>query len=123
MRPSRPDAERKPVEFEPPRNYLCYLRYDSMLSFSGITSSTDTLEDQVSEVLKALAGALAVSGALSQNWRKTGKLSLFLHRSQKLDVLKDLLAKVNMLDISNVEFGLVDGMPVKKACSRPKPLL
>ncbi len=115
MRPSRPDAERKPVEFEPPRNYLCYLRYDSMLFFSGITSSTDTLEDQVSEVLKALAGALAVSGALSQNWRKTGKLSLFLHRSQKLELLKDLLAKANWLDVHQVEFGFVDGYAGEKS--------
>src|SRR5437588_10258789 len=34
MRPSR-DAERKAVEFAPPRNYLCYLRYDSFVFLSG----------------------------------------------------------------------------------------
>ena len=29
MKPLQSDAERRPVEFQPPRNYLCYLRYDS----------------------------------------------------------------------------------------------
>lgn len=109
MKPSHPGAERKPVEFDPPRNYLCYLRYDSVLFFSGFTSSADTLEDQVPEIVETLAGALALSGVLSQDWKKVGKLSLFLHRSQKLDVLKDLLAKANMLDVHQVEFGFVDG--------------
>jgi hypothetical protein len=67
------------------------------------------LEDQVSEVLKAITGARAISGALTQDFRKTGRLSIFLHRSQKLSVAKDFLAKVNWIDLANVEFRLVDG--------------
>jgi enamine deaminase RidA (YjgF/YER057c/UK114 family) len=109
MRPSRPDCERKPVEFEPPRNYLCYLGYDSVVFFSGYTSAAGSLEEQVAEVLKAVAGARAVSGGLTQDFTKTGRLSVFLQRNQKLDRLNDLLSNETWLDISNVEFGFVDG--------------
>ena len=45
MKPSRADAERRPVEFQPPRNYLCYLRDDSFVFLSGYTSAAETLED------------------------------------------------------------------------------
>jgi hypothetical protein len=109
MKPRNSAAERRPVDFEPARNYLCYLRYDSVVFYSGYTSAADTLEDQVSEVLKAITGARAISGALTQDFRKTGRLSIFLHRSQKLSVAKDFLAKVNWIDLANVEFRLVDG--------------
>jgi hypothetical protein len=109
MKPRDISAERRSVEFEPARNYLCYLRYDSLVFYSGYTSTADTLEDQVTEVLKAITGARAISGALTQDFGKTGRLSVFLHRSQKLSVAKDLLAKVNWIDLANVEFRLVDG--------------
>jgi hypothetical protein len=114
MKPRDSGAERQPVDFEPARNYLCYLRYDSVVFYSGYTSSADTLEEQVSEVLKAITGARAISGALNQDFRKTGRLSVFLHRSQKLGDVKDLLAKVNWIDIANVEFRLVDGFAGEK---------
>ncbi|HEY2919114.1 MAG TPA: hypothetical protein VGK77_08995 [Candidatus Binatia bacterium] len=114
MKPTYGGAERRPVDFEPARNYLCYLRYDSVVFYSGYTSTADTLEDQVAEVLKAISGARAISGALTQDFRKTGRLSVFLHRSQKLSVAKDLLAKVNWLDLANVEFRLVDGFAGEK---------
>ena len=109
MKPRDSSAERRPVDFEPARNYLCYLRYDSVVFYSGYTSSADTLEDQVAGVLKAITGARAISGALTQDFRKAGRLSVFLHRSQKLSVIKDLLAKETWIDLANVEFRLVDG--------------
>jgi enamine deaminase RidA (YjgF/YER057c/UK114 family) len=109
MKPRDSAAERRPVDFEPARNYLCYLRYDSVVFYSGYTSTADTLEEQISEVLKAITGARAISGALTQDFRKTGRLSVFLHRSQKLSIAKDLLGKVNLPDLANVEFRLVDG--------------
>jgi hypothetical protein len=109
MKPRDSATERRPVDFEPARNYLCYLRYDSVVFYSGYTSAADTLEDQVSEVLKAITGARAISGNLTQDFRKTGRLSVFLHRSQKLSVIKDLLAKETWIDLANVEFRLVDG--------------
>jgi len=39
MKPMISGAERRPVEFEPARNYLCYLRYDSVVFYSGYTST------------------------------------------------------------------------------------
>ena len=38
MRPVNRGAERRPVDFKPARNYLCYLDYQSLLFFSGFTS-------------------------------------------------------------------------------------
>jgi hypothetical protein len=109
MKPKIRGAERRPVEFEPARNYLCYLRYDSVVFYSGYTSNADTLEDQVKEVLNAVSGARAISGALTQDFRNTGRLSVFLHRSQKLSVVRNLLSKVSWIDLGNVEFRLVEG--------------
>jgi hypothetical protein len=114
MKPITSGAERRPVDFEPARNYLCYLRYDSVVFYSGYTSTADTLEDQVAEVLKTISGARSISGALTQDFRKTGRLSVFLHRSQKLTVVKDLLAKESWVDLANVEFRLVDGFAGEK---------
>jgi hypothetical protein len=114
MKPMIRGAERRPVDFEPARNYLCYLRYDSVVFYSGYTSTADKLEDQVAEVLKAITTARAISGGLSQDFRKTGRLSVFLHRSQKLGVAKDLLAKETWIDLANVEFRLVDGFAGEK---------
>jgi enamine deaminase RidA (YjgF/YER057c/UK114 family) len=106
-RPSRMDAERRPVEFQPPRNYLCHLRQDSFVFLSGYTSLAETLETQVSEIIKAVAGGLMVAGSM---WDKLVKVSLFLHRSQKLEVLKELLGRGPALPANcHVEFGFVDG--------------
>jgi enamine deaminase RidA (YjgF/YER057c/UK114 family) len=109
MRPRNHAAERKPVDFEPPRNYLCYLRYDSIAFFSGFTSDADTLEQQVAQIRIALASALAVAGVPHMDWSKVVKLTLFLHRTQKLDRLKEILAEQNMLGVPELEFGFVDG--------------
>jgi enamine deaminase RidA (YjgF/YER057c/UK114 family) len=107
MRPSRPDAERKPVEFEPPRNYLCYLRSDSFIFLSGYTSDLETLENQVPQILRAVASGLTVAAS---DWSHLVKLSCFLHRSQKLDTLKELLEKgTPAIDVAKVEVGFVDG--------------
>jgi len=107
MKPSRADAERRPVEFQPPRNYLCYLRHDSFVFLSGYTSAAETLQDQVSEIIKAVAGGLMVAGSM---WDELVKVSLFLHRSQKLATLKELLARGPALPANcQIEFGFVDG--------------
>jgi enamine deaminase RidA (YjgF/YER057c/UK114 family) len=113
MRPSRANAERRPVEFQPPRNYLCYLRYDSLVFLSGYTSDAETLEDQVSQVGNAVAGGLIVAGT---RWDELIKVSVFLHRSQNLEKLKELLRRAppapNNLQI---EFGFVDGYAGEKS--------
>lgn len=107
MKPSRAGAERRPVEFQPPRNYLCYLRDDSFVFLSGYTFAAETLETQVPDIIKAVAGGLVVAGSM---WDKLVKVSLFLHRSQKLEVLKQLLGRGPALPANcHVEFGFVDG--------------
>jgi enamine deaminase RidA (YjgF/YER057c/UK114 family) len=111
MRPSDPAAERRPVDFEPARNYLCYLRYDSVLFYSGFTSDAPTLEEQVPDVLRTLANAFAVSGA---SWSQVVKLSLFLDRTQKLETLRDLLAQGPRVDVPEVEISFVDGFAGEK---------
>ena len=111
MRPVGLGAERRPVDFEPARNYLCYLRYDSVLFYSGFTSDAPTLEEQVPDVLQTLANAFAVSGA---NWSKVAKLSILLDRTQKLQSLRNLLAQGPKVDIPEVEISFVDGFAGEK---------
>ncbi len=113
VKPSRADAERRPVEFQPSRNYLCYLRYDSLVFLSGYTSDAATLEGQVPQVINAVSGGLTVAGT---SWDKLVKVSLFLQRSQKLETLKDLLRKSPPLPANcQIEFGFVDGYAGEKS--------
>jgi enamine deaminase RidA (YjgF/YER057c/UK114 family) len=100
------------VEFAPPRNYLCYLRYDSFIFVSGYTSDLEALENQVPQILKALASGLMIA---TSDWSHLVKLSFFLHRSQKIEVLKELLEKATPKpDTAKVEFGVVDGYAGEK---------
>jgi enamine deaminase RidA (YjgF/YER057c/UK114 family) len=113
LRPSRVDAERRPVEFQPPRNYLCYLRSDSVVFLSGYTSDAKTLEDQVPEVMNSVASGLIVAGTM---WDRLVRMSLFLHRSQKVDTLKELLERGPALPANcQIEFGFVDGYAGEKS--------
>jgi enamine deaminase RidA (YjgF/YER057c/UK114 family) len=111
LRPVNPLTERRPVDFEPARNYLCYLRYDSVLFFSGFTSDAATLEEQVPDVLRTLANALAVSGA---SWSKVVKLSILLDRKQKLEALRKLLAQGPKIEVPEMEISFVDGFAGEK---------
>jgi len=106
MRPRNSGAERRAVDFSPARNYLCYLRCDSVLFFSGLTSDAAMLDEQVPQILLSLANAFAVSGA---SWSKVSKLSIYLQRSQDLRVLRRLLANGPRPDVPEVEIRLVDG--------------
>jgi len=111
MKPMNSGADRRPVEFEPARNYLCYLRYDAVLFFSGFTSVAATLAEQVPDVIRALSNAFAVAGT---GWSKVVKLSVFLQRSQKVDTVMDLLAKGPRPNVPEVEFIYVDGFAGEK---------
>ena len=114
MKPLDHHAERRPVEFEPARNYLCYLRFDSVVFFSGYTSDADNLNDQVPDVLKAITNARAVSGGLAHDFAKTGRLSVFLRRDQSIDAVKTMLAKESWIDPEKVDYRLVDGFAGEK---------
>jgi enamine deaminase RidA (YjgF/YER057c/UK114 family) len=111
MRPSRSSAERRPVDFEPARNYLCYLSYDSVLFYSGFTSDAATLEEQVPDVLRTLANAFAVSGS---SWSKVAKLSILLARSEQPETFRKLLAQGPKIDVPEVEVSFVDGFAGEK---------
>ena len=111
MRPLSSSAQRHPVDFEPPRNYLRYLDYDSLLFFSGFTSEAATLEQQVSEVLTTLDGAFAKA---KTDWSKVVKLSLLLQRGANIDSVKRILAQANRLSVPAIEFTFVDGFAAEK---------
>ena len=110
-RPLHSAAVRKPVDFAPPRNYLCYLEFDSLLFFSGFTSEAATLEQQVSEVLTTLDGAFARA---KTDWSKVVKLSLLLQRGANMDSVKRILAQANRLSVPEIEFSFVDGFAGEK---------
>ena len=111
MRPLSSTARRHPVDFEPPRNYLCYLEYDFMLFFSGFTSEAATLEQQVREILVTLDGAFARA---KTDWSKVVKLSLLLQRGANIDSVKQILAQANRLSAAEIEFAFVDGFAGEK---------
>jgi enamine deaminase RidA (YjgF/YER057c/UK114 family) len=111
LRPSNAAAQRKPVDFEPARNYLCYLEYDALLFFSGFTSEAATLEQQVNDVLGTLDKVLARA---KTDWAKVKKLSLLLQRGCDIEVVQQTLAAANQLSVAEIEFTFVDGFAGEK---------
>jgi enamine deaminase RidA (YjgF/YER057c/UK114 family) len=111
MKPIHSGADRQPVDFEPARNYVCYLDYDGLLFFSGFTSEAPSLEEQVVEVLATIDKALARART---DWGKVRKLSALLQRGQDLETVRRVLAKAGKLDIPEIEFAFVDGFAGEK---------
>ena len=118
MRPSRPDAKREPVDFEPPRGYIAQLRYDSIAFVSGFTSELDRLEAQVPAVLADIDDALK---AASTSWKHVARLSVYVSRTQNLEALKKLLRDANRLELSKTEFEFVDGFARDKGLLEAEP--
>ena len=110
MRPIHQGAERRPVDFEPARNYLCYLDYDGRLFFSGFTSEAPTLENQVVEVLASLDSSLARART---DWSKVIKLSALLQRGHDLETVRRALASARV-NVPEIEFTFVDGFAGEK---------
>jgi len=111
LRPLDGATERNPVDFEPARNYLCYLDYDGLLFFSGFTSEAPTLEKQTEEVLATIDGALARART---DWGKVVKLSALLQRGHDLETVRRVLANAGRLNVPEIEFSLVDGFAGEK---------
>ena len=111
LRPLSASATRHPMDFDPPRNYLCYLEYDSVLFFSGFTSEAPGLEQQVNEVLATLDGAFAKA---KTDWSKVRKLSLLLQWGSNLASVKQVLARADRLQVPQIEFTFVDGFAGQK---------
>jgi enamine deaminase RidA (YjgF/YER057c/UK114 family) len=104
QRPST--SARFPVDFEPARNYLCYLEFDELLFFSGFTSEAATLDQQISEVLETLDNAFV---SAKTNWSRVTKLSLLLQSGSNIELVKRKLAQANRLIVPEIEFTFVDG--------------
>jgi enamine deaminase RidA (YjgF/YER057c/UK114 family) len=106
MRPSRADAEKFLKEYDPPIVPLRYLTYDSVVVLSGVTSVLATLDEQLDNILPRIEDSLKNAGS---SWDRVAKVSFFLHRSQRLEILKELLGSRVPAKIPAMEYSFVDG--------------
>jgi enamine deaminase RidA (YjgF/YER057c/UK114 family) len=106
MRPSRPDAEKFLKEYDPPIVPLRYLIYDSIVVLSGVTAVLATLDEQLDNILPRIEDSLKDAGS---SWHRVAKVSFFLHRSQKLEILKELFRSRVTAEIPAMEYSFVDG--------------
>lgn len=106
MKPSRPGLEKTLKEYEPPIVPLRYLAYDSVVFLSGVTAVLPALPDQLADILPRIAASLTDAGS---SWDKAVKVSFFLHRSQKLEILKELFQRTVKANIPRTEYAFVDG--------------
>jgi enamine deaminase RidA (YjgF/YER057c/UK114 family) len=106
MRPSRPGLEKILKEYDPPMIPLRYLIYDSVVFLSGVTAILPTLDNQLADILPRIGGSLKDAGS---SWNKAVKASFFLHRSQKLETLRELFKKYVSIQIPQMEYGFADG--------------
>ena len=106
MRPSRQVLEKTLVEYDPPITPLRYLVYDSLAFLSGVTAVLPTLGDQMSDILPRISSSLTNAGS---SWDKAVMVSFYLHRSQKLETLKELFKKTVKAEIPQMEYAFVDG--------------
>lgn len=111
MRTLDSNAPRNPVDFEPARNYLCYLDHDGLLFFSGFTSEAPALEKQVEEVLASINSALARA---QTHWGEVVKLSALLQRGHDLETVRRVLASAGRLNVPEIEYTFVDGFAGEK---------
>ena len=106
MRPSRSDAEKVLKEYDPPIVPLRYLTYDSVVVLSGVTTVLATLDEQLDNILPRIEDSLRNAGS---SWDRVVKISFFLHRSQKLETLKELFSARVAAKIPAMEYSFVDG--------------
>jgi enamine deaminase RidA (YjgF/YER057c/UK114 family) len=106
MRPSRSDAEKFLKEYDPPIVPLRYLTYDSVVVLSGVTAVLATLDEQLDNILPRIEDSLKNAGS---SWDRVAKVSFFLHRSQRLEILKELLGSRVPAKIPAMEYSFVDG--------------
>jgi enamine deaminase RidA (YjgF/YER057c/UK114 family) len=111
LHPRSATALRNPVDFEPARNYLCYLDYDGLLFFSGFTSEAATLEQQAKDVLGAIGNALGRAGA---DWAQVKKLSCLVQRGHPMESVRQAIDQAGLQKIFEVDFTFVDGFAGEK---------
>jgi enamine deaminase RidA (YjgF/YER057c/UK114 family) len=106
MRPSRPNAEKFLKEYDPPIVPLRYLIYDSVVVLSGVTTVLATLDEQLDNILPRIEDSLKNAGS---SWDRVIKVSFFLHRSQRVETLKELFSNRVTAEIPAMEYSFVDG--------------
>jgi enamine deaminase RidA (YjgF/YER057c/UK114 family) len=106
MRPSRPSAEKRIVEYDPPIVPIRFLTYENMVVLSGVTTVLPTLEAQFDNILPRIEGSLTDGGS---SWEKVARISFYLHRSQTIENLKTLFSRHVKTAIPQKEYCFVDG--------------
>jgi enamine deaminase RidA (YjgF/YER057c/UK114 family) len=106
MRPSRLGAEKFLKEYDPPIVPLRYLTYDSVVILSGVTAVLASLDEQLDNILPRIEDSLKNAGS---SWDQVAKVSFFLHRSQRLETLKNLFRTRVTAKIPTMEYSFVDG--------------
>jgi enamine deaminase RidA (YjgF/YER057c/UK114 family) len=106
MRPSRPEAEKFLKEYDPAIVPLRYLIYDSVVVLSGVTAVLATLDEQLDNILPRIEDSLKNAGS---SWDRVVKVSFFLHRSQRLENLRDLFSTRVTAKIPEMEYAFADG--------------
>ena len=106
MRPSRLDAEKRIVEYDPPIVPIRFLTYENVVVLSGVTTVLPTLEAQLDNILPRIQSSLADGGS---SWDRVARVSFYLHRSQTIENLKNLFARQVKADIPQKEYCFVEG--------------
>ncbi len=106
MRPSRADAEKFLKEYDPPIVPLRYLTYDSVVVLSGVTAVLATLDEQLDNILPRIEDSLKNAGS---SWDRVAKVSFFLHRSRRVETLKELFSERVAAKVPAMEYSFVDG--------------
>src|SRR5437660_1253554 len=90
LQPSGPATRKQLAEYDPPIVPLRYLTWEDLVVLSGVTAVLPTLDDQVADILPRIEQSLKLA---DYSWERVVKMSCFLHRSQPLASLQDLLAR------------------------------
>jgi enamine deaminase RidA (YjgF/YER057c/UK114 family) len=106
MRPSRPDSQKTIREYEPPIVPIRFLIYESVVVLSGVTTVLPTLAAQLDNILPRIEGSLKDAGS---SWERVTKVSFYLHRSQRVETLRDLFKEKVNAQIPHMEYCHVDG--------------
>lgn len=86
LRPRNSGMKKQIVENDPPRKPIDYLVFDNLVVLAGKTVVLPSLEAQLDEILPRIGGILARAGT---RWRDVVNLSCYLHRSQRVETLRN----------------------------------
>jgi len=106
MKPSRPDMQKRIVEYDPPIVPIRFLVYESVVVLSGVTTVLPTLEEQLDNILPRITGSLEDGGS---SWERVMRVSFYLHSSQTIEKLNELFQDRVKAPVAQREYCFVDG--------------